>query len=93
VTAPCPEADFTTPAGIQLAITAAPPGARIRVCAGTYTPINVDKTLIIEHPVQHGQATRCQAALMPDPTKDAIIDAGNTPANRPRVDTGCVCRL
>jgi parallel beta-helix repeat protein len=76
----CPDADFTTATGIQQAITAAPPGARIRVCAGMYTPINVNRTLIIEHPVQHGQATRCQAALTPDPTKDAIIDAGNTSA-------------
>jgi hypothetical protein len=78
--AQCPDADFTTAAGIQLAIAAAPPGARIRVCAGMYTPINVNKPLIIEHPVQHGQATQCKAALTPDPTKDAIIDAGNTAA-------------
>jgi hypothetical protein len=28
--------------------------------------------------VQHGQATQCQAALVPDPTKDAVIDAGNS---------------
>ena len=75
----CPNADFTTATGIQQAIVAAPPGARIRVCAGVYTPITVPKTLIIEHPVQHGQATRCQADLVPDPTKDAIIDAGNSP--------------
>lgn len=76
--AECPDADFTTATGIQQAITVAPPGARIRVCAGVYTPINVNKTLILEHPVQHGQATRCKASLAPDPTKDAIIDAGNT---------------
>jgi parallel beta-helix repeat protein len=75
--AQCPDADFTTATGIQQAIALAPAGARIRVCAGVYTPIIVDKTLIIEHPVQHGQATRCQAALTPDPTKDAIIDAEN----------------
>lgn len=74
----CPDADFTTATGIQQAIIAAPSGARIRVCAGTYTPINVNKSLIIEHPVQHGQATQCQAALAPDPTKDAIVDAGGT---------------
>jgi parallel beta-helix repeat protein len=76
--AQCPDADFTTATGIQQAIGVAPAGSRIRVCAGTYTPINVNKTLIIEHPVQHGQATQCQAALAPDPTKDAIIDAGGT---------------
>lgn len=76
----CPDADFTTATGIQQAIAAAPPGARIRVCAGIYTPINVDRSLIIEHPVEHGQATQCQAALAPDPTKDAIIDSGATPA-------------
>jgi parallel beta-helix repeat protein len=74
----CPDADFTTSTGIQQAITAAPPGARIRVCAGVYAPIIVNKPLIIEHPVQHGQATQCQAALVPDPTKDAVIDAGNS---------------
>lgn len=74
----CPDADFTTATGIQQAIAAAVPGQRIRVCAGVYSPINVNKTLIIEHPVQHGQATQCQAALAPDPTKDAIIDALGT---------------
>jgi parallel beta-helix repeat protein len=77
--AQCPDADFTTSTGIQQAITAAPPGARIRVCAGVYTPIVVNKPLIIEHPVQHGQATQCQAALVPDPTKDAVIDGENSP--------------
>jgi hypothetical protein len=76
--AQCPDADFTTPTGIQQAIVAAPPGARILVCAGVYTPIVVNKPLILEHPVQHGQATQCQAALEPDPTKDAVIDAANT---------------
>ena len=77
--AQCPNADFTTSTGIQQAITVAPPGARIRVCAGTYTPIVVNKPLTIEHPVQHGQATQCQSDLVPDPTKDAIIDSGGTP--------------
>ncbi len=76
--AQCPDADFTTATGIQQAIAFAPPGARIRVCAGTYTPIVVPKPLTIEHPVQHGQATQCKSALVPDPTKDAIIDAGGS---------------
>jgi parallel beta-helix repeat protein len=76
----CPNADFTTATGIQQAIAAAPPGASIEVCAGTYTPINVNKPLTIYHPVQHGQATQCAAAVVPDPTKDATIDAGNTAA-------------
>jgi parallel beta-helix repeat protein len=76
--AQCPNADFTTAAGIQLAVGAAPIGSTIEVCAGTYTPTFVNKTLTIYHTVQHGQATQCSAALPPDPTKDAIIDAGNT---------------
>jgi parallel beta-helix repeat protein len=79
--AQCPDADFFTASGIQQAVTAAPPGSVIRVCPGLYTPVIVPKTLTLEAPVQHGQATQCQAALPPDPTKDAIVDAGNTPAS------------
>jgi parallel beta-helix repeat protein len=76
--AQCPNADFGTAAGIQLAVGAAPIGSTIEVCAGTYTPTVVNKTLVIYHAVQHGQATQCSASLPPDPDKDAIIDAGNT---------------
>lgn len=77
--AQCPNATFTTAAGIQLAIAAAPAGATIRVCPGTYTPITVPRTLRLEAPRQSGRAVQCQEALTPDPTRDAIIDAGNTP--------------
>jgi parallel beta-helix repeat protein len=73
--AQCPDADFTTPTGIQQAVTAAPPGSVIRVCPGVYAPIVVPKTLTLEAPLQQGQATRCQESLIPDPTKDAIIDS------------------
>jgi len=76
--AQCPDADFTTATGIQQAVAAAAPGARIRVCPGIYTPVNIPKPLVLEAPRQHGQATQCQAAVPPDPTKDAIVDAGNT---------------
>jgi nitrous oxidase accessory protein NosD len=76
--AQCPDADFTTATGIQQAVTAAPPLSTIRVCPGLYTPVTVPKTLTLEAKVQHGQATQCQASLVPDPTKDAIVDAGGT---------------
>lgn len=78
--AQCPDADFTTATGIQQAVVAAPPGSVIRVCPGVYSPTTVAKTLTLEAPIQHGQATQCQAALPPDPTKDAIVDAGGTGA-------------
>jgi len=74
----CPDADFTTATGIQQAIVAAPPGSTIRVCPGTYLPINISKTLVLQAPRQHGQATQCPPDVIADPTKDAIIDAGNT---------------
>ena len=76
--AQCPDADFTTATGIQQAIVAASPGATIRVCPGTYTPINVHKPLTIYAPEQHGQATQCKESIPPDPTKQAIIDSGGT---------------
>ena len=76
--AQCPDADFTTATGIQQAVAAAPPLSTIRVCPGVYTPVFVPKTLTLEAPVQHGQATQCQAALVPDPTKQAIVDAAAT---------------
>jgi hypothetical protein len=76
--AQCPDADFTTAAGIQLAVAAATPGNVIRVCPSMYTPVNVNKAVTIEAPRQHGNATQCPASLAPDPTKDAVIDAGNT---------------
>lgn len=76
--AQCPNAEFTSATGIQQAVAAAPPGARIRVCPGIYTPVSVPKSLTLEGPRQHGQATQCQADLPADPTKDAIVDAGNT---------------
>lgn len=74
----CPRADFTTSAGIQLAVAAALPGTTIEVCAGTYTPVTVSKSVTLYHSVQHGQATQCSASLVPDPTKDAIVDAAGT---------------
>jgi parallel beta-helix repeat protein len=81
----CPDATFTTAAGIQLAVASplVPPGSRIRVCPGLYTPVNIPAGkdfLTLEAPRQHGQATQCQAALVPDPTKDAIVDAMGSPA-------------
>jgi hypothetical protein len=74
--AQCPNADFTTPAGIQAAIAAAPPGARIRVCPGTYSPINVHKAdLWLQAPRTHGNANRCREG---NPAQDAIITGTNT---------------
>jgi hypothetical protein len=73
----CPNADFTTAAGIQLAANAAPPGAMIKVCPGRYTSVTVDKAgLVIQAPRHQGQANGCPSSP-PDPTQDAIIDDQN----------------
>lgn len=70
--AQCPNAEFTTAAGIQAAIEAAPPGGRIRVCPGNYTPINVHKAdLWLQAPRTHGNANQCREA---NPAQDAIIE-------------------
>ena len=69
--AQCPNAHFDTAAGIQLAIAAAPPGGKIRVCPGTYSPINVTKPLTLFAPRQQGQTTECQPL---DPRYDAVIE-------------------
>jgi parallel beta-helix repeat protein len=78
--AQCADADFTTAAGIQLAVAAAPPGSVIRVCPGTYSPTTVATTLTLVAPRAHGQATQCTENEPPDPTRDAIVDGGGTPA-------------
>jgi hypothetical protein len=73
--AQCPNADFTTPAGIQAAIEAAPPGARIRVCPGNYSPINVHKAdLWLQAPRTQGNANGCREG---DPAQDALITGTN----------------
>src|SRR5437660_12663989 len=75
--AQCPNAQFTTAAGIQQAIAAAPVGGKIRVCPGTYTPITIARTLTLQAPRYQGQANGCNAPLPADPTKEAIIDGDN----------------
>jgi parallel beta-helix repeat protein len=57
--AQCPDANFTTNAGIQLAVGAAGPDTTIYVCAGTYTgtvllagPAKNDIRLIAKHPAE-----------------------------------------
>src|SRR5688572_2979537 len=73
--AQCPNATFTTAAGIQLAIDAAAPGDSIRVCPGRYDPITVDKAhLRLQAPRPQGRSTECQAAPIADPTQEAIIE-------------------
>lgn len=69
--AQCPNADFTS---INAAVAAAPPGATIRVCPGTYkesVPI-LKPDLTLQAPEQQGQSTQCKRGA-PDPTKDAIV--------------------
>jgi acetyltransferase-like isoleucine patch superfamily enzyme len=74
--AQCPNADFTTPAGIQAAIAAAAPGARIRVCPGSYSPINVNKAeLWLQAPRTQGNANGCREG---NPAQDAMITGTNT---------------
>jgi hypothetical protein len=74
--AQCPNAQFDTAAGIQLAIAAAPVGGKIRVCPGIYSPISIPKTLTLQAPRYQGQATECQSPG-DDPTKNAIIQGAN----------------
>jgi hypothetical protein len=73
--AQCPNADFTSPAGIQAAIEAAPPGTKIRVCPGNYSPVDVHKAdLWIQAPLTHGQANECRQG---DPAQDAFIEGSH----------------
>ncbi len=68
----CPNAQFTS---INEAVTAALPGAIIRVCPGVYREsVHVNKPgLILQAPRQQGQATQCQSSSVPDPTEEAIV--------------------
>ncbi|MDQ3822882.1 MAG: right-handed parallel beta-helix repeat-containing protein [Actinomycetota bacterium] len=85
--AQCPNAEFTTPAGIQLAIEAAAPGDKIRVCPGTYTPIDVHKAdLWLQAPRTQGSANQCQDG---NPAQNAIV-TGSTPTGVVRISAAGV---
>src|SRR6266404_3954361 len=62
----CPQARFTR---INDAVSAAAPGAIIRVCPGTYREsVHVNKPgLVLQAARQQGQATECQSPSTPDP--------------------------
>jgi len=68
----CPQAQFTR---INDAISAAAPGAIIRVCPGTYREsVHVNKPgLVLQAARQQWQATECQSPSTPDPTQEAIV--------------------
>ena len=68
----CPDAQFTS---INAAITAALPGATIRVCPGLYAEsVHVNKAgLLLQAQRQQGHATQCQTRSNPDPTREAIV--------------------
>jgi hypothetical protein len=84
--AQCPNADFTTATGIQQAIEAAAPGAKIRVCPGTYSPINVHKAdLWLQAPRTQGNANGCREG---NPTQDAVIAGANASGLVQIVGTG-----
>jgi hypothetical protein len=73
--AQCPNADFTTPTGIQQAIEAASPGDKIKVCPGTYSPINVHKAdLWLQAPRTQGSANQCREG---NPAQDAFIEGSD----------------
>jgi hypothetical protein len=73
--AQCPNAGFTTAAGVQAAIEAAAPGTKIRVCPGNYSPINVHKTdLWLQAPRGQGAANGCREG---NPMQDAIIEGSS----------------
>jgi parallel beta-helix repeat protein len=76
----CPNADFTTPAGIQLAVNAAGPGDHIKVCPGNYTATTVDKPdLKLDGATKKLKDNEClDAAANPanDPTKDSVVHGG-----------------
>jgi hypothetical protein len=67
----CPDAQFTS---INAAVSAAPPGATIRVCPGVYREsVVVDKPLTLQAPRQQGTATECKTTTSDDPTQEAIV--------------------
>jgi hypothetical protein len=73
--AQCPNADFATAAGIQAAIEAAPPGGKIKVCPGSYSPIDVHKAdLWLQAPRTHAAANHCHDG---DPFQNAVIEGTN----------------
>lgn len=78
--AQCPNADFTTSSGLELAVQAAPAGARIRVCPGVYLPVTIDKPLYVQGPLHSGQATQCQTAPVANPAEHAVITGSRSSA-------------
>jgi len=78
----CPNAQFTT---IQSAVVAAQPGDRILVCPGDYqekvavSALTPNLTIVGIHP--SGWTNQCQAPVIPDPTREAILDYPTTGAN------------
>jgi hypothetical protein len=79
--AQCPNAEFTSAEGIQLAVEAASPGDVVQVCPGVYDGFTVDKPLTLQAPRLQGTATQCQASVVADPTREAIVQgsrAGGT---------------
>ncbi len=78
--AQCPDAGFTTAAGIQLAVNAASPGDTIKVCAGSYSATNVDKSDLklkgATKALKRQQCLDATAHPASDPTTDSVVHGG-----------------
>jgi Right handed beta helix region len=77
--AQCPNADFTTAAGIQLAVNAASPGDDIKVCPGNYSSTTVTKALKLTGATKELKEKRCLDPTgnpATDPTKNSIVHGG-----------------
>jgi hypothetical protein len=79
--AQCPNAGFTTTAGIQLAVNAAAPGDEIRVCPGDYSSTTVDRQLRLRgstNPVNESECLTGDPGN--DPAQDSIVHGGASAA-------------
>ena len=77
--AQCPHADFTTAAGIQLAVNAASPGDDIKVCPGNYSSTTVTKALRLTGATTELNEKRCLDPIgnpATDPVKNSIVHGG-----------------
>jgi hypothetical protein len=78
----CRNAEFTTPAGIQLAVNAASPGDTIRVCPGNYSATTVDKAdLTLIGSTRALTVQQCfNAARFPaqNPQRDSIVNGDSS---------------